>query len=81
GLRLLTGTGLAAGVFTDQWRISKGRGSAGTTGQQATSHEAGRSGDAHTRTHFDTTLQGATGPAIERSDHSRTTTINCLLSR
>ena len=58
GLRLLIGRVLADGVFTSQRRISKGNGSAGTTGQQARSHEAGRGGDAHTRTHVETTLQG-----------------------
>jgi hypothetical protein len=44
-----------------QRRVSKGDGSAGTTGQQSRSHEAGRCGDAHTRTHVETTLQGVTG--------------------
>jgi hypothetical protein len=60
GLGLLPGSVLASGVVADQRRISQGRGNAGTTGQQARSHKAGRRGDAHTRTHLVTTLQGVT---------------------
>ena len=55
---------LVAGVAIGHAGVSKGHGSGRTTDQQARCHEAGRSGDAHTRTHVVTTLQGVTAPAM-----------------
>ena len=69
---------LVTGVAT-RHGISEGHRSAGTTRQQAGSHEAGRCGDAHTRTHGVSILQGVSTRLFRGSDNSRTTTLNGLL--
>ncbi len=59
--------------------LGNGQSATQTTQEQAGGHEAGRGGAEHTRTHFVTTLQGVTAPAMERSDHSRTNALHGLL--